>query len=60
MFFLYLFESGMVGEGERPGEPAEAEEVGEALVLTELAPCSLCSWPGSPNRSGSKVVPRML
>ena len=58
IFFLYLLESGMVGEGERPGDPAEAESVGEALVLTELSPLSLFSWPGSasPNRSPVSVV----
>ena len=67
IFFLYLLESGMVGEGERPGDPAEAESLGEALVLTDPAPpLSLFSWPGStsPNRSPVSVLrlvtPRVL
>ena len=60
MFFLYLLESGMVGEGDRPGDPAEAESVGEALVLTELSPRSLFSWPGSASPKMSPVFTRRM
>ena len=50
----------MVGEGDRPGEPAEAESLGEALVLTELSARSLFSWPGSASPKMSPVFTRRM